>query len=129
MPRQCACRLNWYWPLLLVLFDDGCRPHFGVIRILAEFAERTTLAQKIPTVIQLDLECLDTRERVVVHRLGGVHSLLLHAELRDLLQARDICGFCHVRPPSTAYRSPRESDESDAVSSRAGPRPLRPSDP
>jgi hypothetical protein len=44
---------------LFVLRDDIRRPNAGLIGIPAEFSERPALTQEIPTLVELDLDCLE----------------------------------------------------------------------
>ena len=63
---------------MLVLFDDGCRPHFGVIRVLTKFAERATLplvvrgtSDLLPIVYELPVPSAQVKSAIL---LAGMHA-------------------------------------------------------
>src|SRR5262245_2752994 len=69
--------------LLLVVLDDIGRPDLRLIGIAAELAQRPSLPQQIPALIELHAQRLEPRVRLVVAFLLGVQLVLLVHELLD----------------------------------------------
>jgi hypothetical protein len=72
--------------LLLVSLDDRRRTHLGLVRILAKLAPCVPLAQKIPALIELDLDLLEPHLIVIRQLALPVQVLLLMHKAFDLLQ-------------------------------------------
>jgi hypothetical protein len=70
--------------LLLVPLDNGRGPHARVVRILAELASCTPLAQEIPALIELDLNLFEPHLIVIRQLALPVQVLLLMHEAFDL---------------------------------------------
>ena len=53
-----------------VVLHDARRPHLGVLRVLAGGAQRVTLAEQVPALVELDLEVLQPRVLLVLADLA-----------------------------------------------------------
>src|SRR5437870_1494111 len=90
--------------LLLVALDDVRRPDFRAIGVLAELAQRASLPQEIPALVELDLELTQALALLVGLRAPGVERMLLVDEASDMgehgLIVRLVChGFLDGEDP------------------------------
>lgn len=59
-PKRAGSRA-WRSPLLLIFLDDFRRTNLRVIRVLPDLAQRATLTQQIPTLIEFDFNLGEPR--------------------------------------------------------------------
>jgi hypothetical protein len=88
---------------LFVLLDDRSRPDGGPIRILTELAERATLPQEIPTLIEFDLNPRKASLRVLVQGAMAVQPLFFVDECFYLPKYSRVA--CRFRHKSSCQRS------------------------
>lgn len=85
--------------LLFVIFDNFRRAHFCVVRILPELAQGAALAQKIPALVQFDLQFSETFLVVNAEFSFTVQLFFLANQSVDVVQNRIIFLFGgHVSP-------------------------------
>jgi hypothetical protein len=72
--------------LLLVLLDHGGWANVRAIRILPRVAERTTLPQEIPALVEFHFDRVEPDLPVVVEVLASVEFLFLVHKLLDVAQ-------------------------------------------
>ena len=72
--------------LLLVILDNLCWTHFGLIGVFAELAQGAALAQEIPALVQLDLYLGETRLVVIGEAALCVEELFFLDQLVDVAE-------------------------------------------
>jgi hypothetical protein len=69
---------------LLIFFDDVRGPDLGLVRILSDSAERTTLTEKVPALVELDFYCPQPGTLFLGQRLLGLEPMLLGHQFLDV---------------------------------------------
>jgi hypothetical protein len=72
--------------LLLVPFDDRCRPNAGGVWIVAKFLSSAPLAKKIPILIEFDFDLHETHIIAVRELTSFVQALLFMNQRFDVFQ-------------------------------------------
>src|SRR5262245_36489233 len=78
------------WRLLLVALDDVLRADVGLVGILAELAQRPTLAQQVPALVELDLDRVQSVLIGVRQHFLAVERVLLLHERFDVMANRQV---------------------------------------
>jgi len=76
--------------LLLVALDHGRGTDLRRVRVLAELAARVSLTKQVPTLIELDLDCFETKLIGIRQLFPPVQALLLVHQIADLPEDRFI---------------------------------------
>jgi hypothetical protein len=87
--RNCeGARLPVDAPLLLIVLDDLRRTNFRLVRIESEVAKSTSLAQEVPTLIQLNLDFLEPSKVGLGKFPLQVQSVFLFDEVLNVIEDR-----------------------------------------
>ena len=84
----------------LVVLDHLRRAHLGLVGVAAELAQGAALAQKIPALVELDIDRRQARALGVGHVALGVELLLLGHQPLDVIEnalVRGVQGHGHLR--------------------------------